>query len=891
MKILNIKFKNLNSLKGEWFIDLTHNIYISEGIFAITGPTGAGKTTIFDAVCLALYGRTPRLGRLGGQSNEIMTRRTRECYAQVEFESDGKKYKCLWSQKKEGKKLQSVKHILSEAREGGKIFSELTRDTVPNVEDLTGLDFKRFTQAMMLEQGRFDAFLKANSTERSEILELITGTEIYSGISTRVYERCQAERDKREKLLLRLDEKKPNDSFGSDSEIQNNLAQNKKMLDLIERKHKDTQADVLRLKEIAKLRAELAQNQSDIETQHKRSELFAPDRQKLESGLKAQELMPEHAALEAKRNEFKTCKTRCDKNESEITAFTERVTQITNNEIPNCESKLKQVRRDITESPETICERVMSLVKTFEDAYTRKKNLEDLKAKLESELAKAQAVMKAAQSEAAKAHALHEQAINELSELTNTRTELIIDGLRKTLKHGRPCPVCGSLEHPDAGKHSKFAGIDINEKFKELKTRENYAHKKYNESNSKLMQAASYESRIRADLDNCIKELGQAVETFADSRTAVSEAIAPLGIYDAKTKSEILSRVNQWSSNVKNLEQYLERLTKESDLLQSRIQAISKTLSDEKITLERLTAELDSLEKTFQASLIDKNFQSEQDFNNAKLSPDVLAKLQAGAQAIDDRIKQLEAVKLNLTQKLDSKLAENINITESNLDELEELFKTQEDSIKEIMKRNAELESALETRKKIREEYQALKTEFQAQDKIYSEWAGLNDLIGTKNGSKFRNFAQKVTLSMMIALANKQLEKLSERYELTATPDDSGLALSVIDHEQAGEIRPTANLSGGERFIVSLALALGLSQISGSKARVDSLFLDEGFGSLDEDSLNTALEALSEVRREGRMIGIISHVQALKERIRAQINVIPKSEGISIIEGAGCKSL
>ena len=108
MKILNIKFKNLNSLKGEWFIDLTHNIYISEGIFAITGPTGAGKTTIFDAVCLALYGRTPRLGRLGGQSNEIMTRRTRECYAQVEFESGGKEYKCLWSQKKEGKKLIDI---------------------------------------------------------------------------------------------------------------------------------------------------------------------------------------------------------------------------------------------------------------------------------------------------------------------------------------------------------------------------------------------------------------------------------------------------------------------------------------------------------------------------------------------------------------------------------------------------------------------------------------------------------------------------------------------------------------------------------------------------------------------------------------------------------------
>ena len=129
---------------------------------------------------------------------------------------------------------------------------------------------------------------------------------------------------------------------------------------------------------------------------------------------------------------------------------------------------------------------------------------------------------------------------------------------------------------------------------------------------------------------------------------------------------------------------------------------------------------------------------------------------------------------------------------------------------------------------------------------------------------------------------------MNGRYRLKITPNNAKLELSVIDSEQAGKIRPTENLSGGERFIISLALALGLSQFSGSKARVDSLFLDEGFGTLDEDSMNTALDALGEVKREGRMIGIISHVQALKERIPAQINVIPKSEGVSIIEGPGC---
>ena len=199
-----------------------------------------------------------------------------------------------------------------------------------------------------------------------------------------------------------------------------------------------------------------------------------------------------------------------------------------------------------------------------------------------------------------------------------------------------------------------------------------------------------------------------------------------------------------------------------------------------------------------------------------------------------------------------------------------------------------ELEHAQDERRKLQEDNQELVKKRDAQAEISGNWKALNNLIGQKDGGKFRVFAQRITLQMMIGLANKQLQRMSGRYTLTTSPGDDGLALSVIDNEQAGEIRPTENLSGGERFIVSLALALGLSQISGSKARVDSLFLDEGFGSLDADSLNTALDALGEVKREGRMIGIISHVEALRERIAAQIRVIPKTEGVSVLEGPGC---
>lgn len=144
----------------------------------------------------------------------------------------------------------------------------------------------------------------------------------------------------------------------------------------------------------------------------------------------------------------------------------------------------------------------------------------------------------------------------------------------------------------------------------------------------------------------------------------------------------------------------------------------------------------------------------------------------------------------------------------------------------------------------------------------------------------------------MVSHANRQLEKMTDRY-LLVRDDEQPLELNVVDNYQAGEIRSTRNLSGGESFIVSLTLALGLSKMASRKVRVDSLFLDEGFGTLDNEALETALETLSELQQDGKLIGIISHVSALKERISTQINIAPTSGGKSTIVGPGissCKS-
>lgn len=199
MKILSLRFQNLNSLKGEWKIDFTQPPFSEYGLFAITGPTGAGKTTILDAICVGLYQETSRLGPITPANNELMTRGTAECLSEVEFEVKGKAYRAFWGMKRaRGKvdgKLQPATVELAEAG-SGKVLANQLKKKGELVEAITGLDFGRFTKSMLLSQGQFAAFLNAKESERAELLEELTGTEIYSRISQKVHEHySQAKQD------------------------------------------------------------------------------------------------------------------------------------------------------------------------------------------------------------------------------------------------------------------------------------------------------------------------------------------------------------------------------------------------------------------------------------------------------------------------------------------------------------------------------------------------------------------------------------------------------------------------------------------------------------------------------------------------------------------------
>ena len=207
MKILSLRLKNLNSLKGEWAIDFTQPPFVDNGLFAITGPTGAGKSTLLDAICLALYHETPRLKNISTSANDIMTRHTSDCRAEVTFEVKGAVYRAFWSQRRARDKvdgaLQAPKVEL--ASSDGTILSSQSNEKLKRIEAITGLDFPRFTKSMLLAQGGFAAFLNASANERAELLEELTGTEIYGEISKKVYEQARDAKQQLDQLKARAD--------------------------------------------------------------------------------------------------------------------------------------------------------------------------------------------------------------------------------------------------------------------------------------------------------------------------------------------------------------------------------------------------------------------------------------------------------------------------------------------------------------------------------------------------------------------------------------------------------------------------------------------------------------------------------------------------------------
>ncbi|THT98469.1 hypothetical protein E9531_14175 [Lampropedia puyangensis] len=308
MRILAIELKNLNSLAGQWRVDLTDAAYTADGLFAITGPTGAGKSTLLDAICLALYGQTPRLGKLSKSSNDILSRHSAECFAEVTFETANGRWRCRWSQHRSRKKasgeLQNPKHELVRA-DSGEIIDATLRGVAEHVERLTGMDFERFTRAMLLAQGGFAAFLQAGADDRSPLLEQITGTSIYSDISILVHERHRSAHQQLQSLQAALQ----GIAVLSAEELrtkQQALDESTEHAQMLQAQLQLTDEALRWHAQVRKLQTELQQHDQQAQALQARQVAFAPTLARLQAALRAQELAPAHEHLLALRRNLQS---------------------------------------------------------------------------------------------------------------------------------------------------------------------------------------------------------------------------------------------------------------------------------------------------------------------------------------------------------------------------------------------------------------------------------------------------------------------------------------------------------------------------------------------------------------------------------------------------------
>ncbi|RTL12479.1 MAG: hypothetical protein EKK54_04415 [Neisseriaceae bacterium] len=391
-----------------------------------------------------------------------------------------------------------------------------------------------------------------------------------------------------------------------------------------------------------------------------------------------------------------------------------------------------------------------------------------------------------------------------------------------------------------------------------------------------IEQNNSLQTALNAQIteqQNEVNTLQQAINTISTNRSAL--------FGDKNTDAA----EKEWQQELQILEETAQASVTKLNQLQQQQTALIALIEKDSTQLETLQINQAQQEEEFIARLKLVNIANESEFIAKRLSRDEMMAIGQTA----DNLKQ-QAIELTNRLKQTSETLTNEQakqLTDKTSEELQSTIANIQTNYEQYNQRIGEIRGQLTANNQAQEQQQDTLTQRDKQLQITERYRRLHVLIGSSDGKKFRNFAQGLTFDLVVKHANQQLRQMSDRY-LLIRDNNAPLELNVIDNYQGGEIRTTKNLSGGESFVISLALALGLSKLSSNKVQVDSLFLDEGFGTLDEDSLQTALDALDSLQRDGKLIGVISHVGALKDRISLQIQVEPLNGGVSRISGVGC---
>ena len=870
----------------------------------------------------------------------LLRRGTSDGYAEVDFLGiDGRRYRSRWSVRRTRNKINgSLQPQTLEVKEldTEKEFQGTKKELLIQLVELVGLTYEQFTRTVLLAQNDFATFLKSKGAAKAELLEKLTGTGVYSRISQEVYARNKAAQEEVTLIQNRMNviELMPEEELLA-LQKEKELSIEKRAAGIKLLAEQNEQLNVVRS---LKIQEELCKKKQQEEQEEQAREKV------LQGALTSQEegLVHFKAQWEAIQPDLKKARQLDVQIQSQQSSYiqSQQILQAANRQVAEQEQKMRVAAEQLQVSYSSL-NRLLSHVgieealqlEQVEEILRQEENklaaatstneerllrlnsfgyplLAEEQVKLQKELTRQQNIRQLTETQTkakTEIERLEKEVANCLKQLTEQETALKVTqrlyenarmavgkdvkALRRQLQEGEACPVCGSTAHP---YHQEQEVVDT--LFRSIEQEYNVASTNYQQMNNRsiaLQRDLAHQKTVDGQIAEQLAALYKAgIE--AGNEEQIQRRLAEL----AERILEYRNLYAEWQrgdEETKKIRTHCEALRENVSLCRLAMQKVSSAKEQLVILQNAASAELkrfEVIEKALnvlrqeRSQLLKGKSADEAEAAVAKREKELnlaLEKARKEVEAVHNRLSGLQGEMKQIALAI-GELQEQYKKIESP-ELLPEIIKKQQEENLNIERALSTMEACLLQQAKNKLTVEQIAKELAEKQTVAERWAKLNKLIGSADGAKFKVIAQSYTLNLLLLHANQHLSYLSKRYKLQQVPDT--LALQVIDCDMCDEIRTVYSLSGGESFLISLALALGLSSLSSNNLKVESLFIDEGFGSLDAESLRTAMEALEQLQMQGRKIGVISHVQEMSERISVQVQVHKKVNGKSVLTVVG----